>query len=158
MKLRIGDQEYDYQTARAEIGLLHLAELWEQGQVGQRSISAALAALDEALTRRPGESDEDFADRALKADEDPAVLRGLVGLIFVCKRHAGEKVSYEDAGQFGIRGFQFVPEESDFTRPDPTTESGPNRPDSESGSDLSSKPSSSAPKKSKTSKVTSTNG
>jgi hypothetical protein len=161
MKLRIGDQEYDYQRAMQTVGLAHLLELQEKSGVGRRTIVEGLAALEDAVTRREGESDEEYLERGLSADNDPKILRALPGLIFVCKRHAGEKISVEDAGSIGWDGFQFVIEDSDLKPVDPTTASGDqSQPDAETPNGPSSSGRSSVPtgsrKKSKTSKATST--
>jgi hypothetical protein len=75
--------------------------------------------------------------------------------VFVCKRHAGEKITFEEAGNFGLGDVQFIAEDSDV-KPDPTTASGDqSQPDAETPNGQPSNPSSSGPKKSKTSKPTS---
>jgi hypothetical protein len=162
MKLRIGDQIYDYHRALQEIGMSHLLELQQESGVGRRTIAEALDALDDANTRRDGESDGDFLARAMAADQDPKILRGFPALIFVCKRHAKEPVTVAEAGEVGFGEFQFVPDEVDVeVEPDPTTASGgQSQPDAETPNGPSSSGRSSVPtgsrKKSKTSKATST--
>ena len=160
MKLRIEDQDYDYHRAMQKIGLSHLLELQEKSGVGRRTIWAGLSKLQDALTRREGESDADYLERGLNADHDPVLLRALPGLIFVCKRHAGESITVDEAGEVGWDGIHFIAEESDLVTVDPTTAPGdPSQPGAETPSEpisksVASKPSAS-PKKSKTSKATS---
>jgi hypothetical protein len=164
MKLRIGDQLYDYHRALAEIGMSHLLELQQETGVGRRTIAEALDALDDALTRRDGESDADYLARGLATDQDPKILKGFPALIFVCKRHAKEAITVAEAGEVGFGDFQFIPEAADVVvEPDPTKAVGgpkppsavtPNAPKPKSGSNAAS----SSTKRSRTSKVTSTSG
>lgn len=162
MKLRIGEQDYDYQRALQKVGISHLLDLKVSGGIGKRTVNAGLDALSEALVQVEGESDKDFLDRALLADENPVILRGLVGLVFICKRHAGETVTFEEAGEFGLQDLRFVLEDSDIPASvtDPTVASGnPTVPDAETKNEQPSTSSVTAQrpsqKKSKTSKNTS---
>lgn len=164
MKLRIGEQDYDFQRALQKIGISHLLDLKVHGGIGKRTVTEGLDALSDALIRKEGESDDDFRSRALEADENPVILRGLVGLVFICKRHAGEPVTFDEAGEYGLADLQFILEDSDIITPevdaDPTVASGdPIAPDAETNSERSSTSSGSAPKpsqkKSKTSRNTS---
>jgi hypothetical protein len=40
-------------------------------------------------------------------------LANLTGMIFLARRKAGDNISYEDAGDFDLTDWEFIPEESD---------------------------------------------
>jgi hypothetical protein len=114
VKLRIGDTEYDYQTALNMVSLGVLMDLRSQGGPGRKSIALALDLIDAALP----------TDAAETIEDDERVLVGLAGLIFVTKRFAGESFTWEQACAYSWFDFGFVLEESDTKQPDPTTASG----------------------------------
>jgi hypothetical protein len=155
VKLRIDGTDYDYHRAMEKIGLKHLYDLKVQADIGKRTVSQALDLLVEGLKAEENDTPEQAAERAEAVQEDARVLLGLAGLVFICKRFAGEIVSFDDAGQFGLGDLVFVAEDSDVAEPDPTQALAA---EAEQGS--SDEPSKNEPvqslKKSKTSKPRST--
>jgi len=118
VKLRIGDTEYDYQTALNMVSLGVLMDLRSQGGPGRKSIALALDLIDAALP----------TDAAETIEDDERVLVGLAGLIFVTKRFAGEPLTWEQARAYSWFDFGFVLEESDTKQSDPTTAPGDQKP------------------------------
>jgi hypothetical protein len=155
MKLQVDGKEYDYQRAMGKVGLKHLYDLKVQAGIGQRTVSKALDLLAEGLKAEENDTLEQAADRADAIQEDERVLLGLAGLVFICKRHAGETVSFDEAGQFGLGDLVFVPDESDEAEPDPTQALAAEAEQGNGGEPNKSVPRQS-PKKSKTSKPRST--
>lgn len=45
--------------------------------------------------------------------DDPDVLLGLKGVVYLCRRRAGEKLTWEDAGELELSELDFVLEDSD---------------------------------------------
>lgn len=122
MKLRISGVEYDYQAALNKIGIKHLVDLKEQSGFGKRTVHEALDMLDAGLQAEEHETPEQREKRALDVQDDPTVLRGLAGLAFICKRHAGEQVTFDDVAGLAMGDLVFVIEESDWqSAADPTT-------------------------------------
>jgi hypothetical protein len=116
VKLRIGETEYDYQTALNKVSLGVLMDLKSQGGPGRRSISLALDLIDAGLR-----ADTDAGE----VEDDERVLLGMAGLIFICKRHAGESLAWADALTYSWSDLTFVPETVDqVDAPDPTAASG----------------------------------
>ena len=118
MKLRIGDRVYDYQLAIRKIPIRELLRLQSQGGPNRRQIQLAWDLIDAAL--RSGSDDGDYLD-------NPDVLLGMAGTIFIAKAYAGEPISWDDAQSFAWpEDVQFVVEESDLPDepPDPPEASG----------------------------------
>lgn len=116
MKLRIGETEYDYQTALNKVSLGVLMDLKSQGGPGRKSISLALDLIDAGLR-----ADSDAGE----VEDDERVLLGMAGLIFISKRHAGEALTWADACAYSWPDLAFVPEAvDDADEPDPTAASG----------------------------------
>jgi hypothetical protein len=123
MKLQIGDTQYDYITALRKVSLGDLYDLKVQGGIGKRTVSKAMDLLAEGLTAEEGETPSATADRAEAAQEDERVLQGLIGLLFISKRHAGEKCTWAEVSTFSWGDWHFVAEPGDLPddEPDPTT-------------------------------------
>jgi hypothetical protein len=122
VKLRIGDIDYDYQTAMRRTPLGILMDLKSQGGPGRQTIELGLDTLDAG-----------FASDDAGVLDDDRVLLAMTALIFLCKRNAGEPITWEQArGHVWPADVRFVPEESDVPAPDPQVASGEaSQPDAE---------------------------
>lgn len=114
MKLRIRESEYDYRRAldKGELGVLY--DLRLAGGPGRRSIALALDLFDTGLKQEEGETEEQKAERAAAMEDDPRVLLGLSGLVFICKRYAGERITWAEAQTYGWEDIQFIIEQADI--------------------------------------------
>lgn len=145
MKLSIQGTEYDYARALQKAKLLDQADLFTAAGIGIRSIRAMLFKLDEAET----------VGEAEKISEHSDVLIATQGLVFLCKRYAGEKVSFEDTA-VAWDDLEWIVEESDLVdEPDPTQASAV-EPARGGSNGSKSNGSTTSSKKSKTSKPAST--
>lgn len=104
MKLRIAGTDYDYAAAMQEASLNDLMRMKSQTGMGMASINRAL------------EKTKDAGD-VLDLLEDVDLLQALVCLSWLCRRHAGDDVSFEDAGRINFSDIQFIEEEDDV-KPD----------------------------------------
>jgi hypothetical protein len=143
VKLSILGTEYDYGKALQKAKLDDLSDLHDAAKIGIRAITAMLFKLDDAKT----------VEARLAVSEQSDVLRATQGLVFLCRRYAGEKISYADSA-VAWEDLAWVIEDSDLeaAEPDPTQASTPAKPargsNGTEGNGLS--------KKSKTSKPLST--
>lgn len=55
----------------------------------------------------------DISDDPAAILDDPELLLNLRALVFLCRRHAGEKLTFDEANDFPIDEFSFEREESD---------------------------------------------
>jgi hypothetical protein len=121
MKLEVAGVEYDYGTALNKIGLKHLYDMKVQAGIGKRTVVQALDLFDEGLRAEEGQTPAQRESRVQEILEDERILLGLTGLVFICKRFAGEQITFDEAGQFGFGDVRFVADESDLvSEPDPT--------------------------------------
>jgi hypothetical protein len=145
VKLSILGTEYDYGLALRKAKLTDLYDLSLAAKIGVRSVNAMLFRLDEAST----------VDERLAASEEPDVLIATQGLVFLCRRHAGEKVSFEDSA-VSWEDLAWVVEDSDLeVEPDPTQALAA-EPAQGSNAEPNKNEPTPSPKKSKTSKPRST--
>lgn len=121
MKLRIGDADYDYKTAIRRITLRDLMRLQSQGGPNRRQIQLAWDLIDQAL--RKGDGGDDVIDQ-------PEVLLGMAGTIFVCKAYEGEQVSWDDAQGFAWpEDVRFIVEDEDVAVDPPVASGEASQPD-----------------------------
>lgn len=127
MKLEISGTEYDYARAMSKARLSDLYDLKIQANIGVRTVRTALDMMDEATMLVMQAKQVDGADEAsieaarliaLEIHERAEVIIGVAGLVFLCKRHAGEKVTFEES-QVSFDELRWVVEDSDAVT-DPT--------------------------------------
>ena len=146
MKLSILGTQYDYGLALRKAKLTDLYDLSLAAKIGPRAIHQMLFRLDEAKTAADAE----------KVSEEPDVLIATQGLVFLCRRHAGEKVSFEDSA-VAWDDLEWVIEDRDLAaEPGPTQALTDADADQGSSSGSRSNGSTTSSKKSKTSKPRST--
>lgn len=130
MKLEICGVEYDYQRAKDKAKLTDLADLKIASGIGVRSINKALFRLgDLALIEDPKEQRE--ASEALS--EEPDVLIAMQALVFLCRRHGGDKVTFDESA-VSYSDLRWVIEDGDLPKEedaDPTQASGDQTPPSD---------------------------
>lgn len=151
MKLRIAGVTYDYQEAATKVSLRHSRDLKKASGIGPKSVRLALVKFLEAIDEN-GQIDDEVSEA-----ED--VLLGMQGLVFLCRRHAGETVAFDEIDA-SYEDFVWVLEESDVPvePPDPPQAASIEAPlpSSENESGKTSSVSKPSKPKSKTSKPRST--
>ena len=94
MKLNIEGTEYDLTAALERPTLFLLREMKLKTGYGMKSLMEATESFE-------GKSEEDIID-------DPDALGVMIALIWVAKRHAGENITFEQAGSFDLTQMEFI--------------------------------------------------
>jgi hypothetical protein len=107
MILRIAGVEHDLAEVLSRPSLNDLFYLKVKSKSPEYPAGISLVTLGEYLKKLAKIKDP----RELV--DDPDVLLALKGVVYLCRRHAGERLSWEDAGDLELRDLDFVIEESD---------------------------------------------
>jgi len=107
MILRIAGVEHDLADVLSRPSLNDLFYLKVKSRSPEYPNGISLVTLGEYLSRLATIKDpRDLVD-------DPDVLLALKGVVYLCRRHAGERLTWEDAGELELRDLDFVVEDSD---------------------------------------------
>jgi hypothetical protein len=115
MKLRVFDKRYDYNASMNEGTLGDWRDLKRETGIGRLTMEKALLRLDAA-----GTFDIVF--------DDAEILDSIIALAWLCCRHGGDPISFEQAEALTFSDVQFVADEE--PAPDPTQASGDQTPPS----------------------------
>ena len=109
MKIRILDTEYDVTDAVNRASLNDLMELKVKTRKdGYSGVSAlTIKTTFETLSERAKTGDLEGVDLF----DDPEFIINMVGVMWLTRRRAGEKLSVEEAGNVSFQDFGFVPDE-----------------------------------------------
>ena len=107
MLLRIRGEQYDLQEVLSRPTLNNLYYLKIKSRSEEYPEGMSLSKLGEYLKRM---STFDDPQQIL---DDPEILLALKGVVFLCMRSSGQKVTWDEAGEFGLQELDFVTEDSD---------------------------------------------
>lgn len=107
MLLRIMGVEHDLQEVLRRPSLNDLFYLKVKSRSPEYPEGMSLRKLGEYL-KKMGE-----LEHPSDAIDDPDVLLALKGVVYLCRRRAGEKVSWEEAGELELSELEFIVEDSD---------------------------------------------
>jgi hypothetical protein len=105
VKLSIAGTEYDYLAALSDATLGTLRDLQKETGLGPRAINEQLLRVS--------------ADPRL-LDADPDVLNAMLALVFLCKTHAKEGMTFDEVLDLRMADVGFVVEDKDLEPVDPT--------------------------------------
>lgn len=107
MLLRIRGEQFDLQEVLSRPTLNTLYYLKIKSRSDENPTGMSLTQLGEYLGRMKGLEDP------RQILDDPEILLALKGVVFLCHRSAGHKISWDEAGDFGLDELDFVTEDSD---------------------------------------------
>lgn len=107
MILRIAGAEYDLNEVLSRPSLNDLFYLKTKSKSPEYPNGISLVTLGEYLKKLGQITDP----RQIVDDAD--VLIALKGVIYLCRRHAGERLTWDDAGELELAELDFVIEDSD---------------------------------------------
>lgn len=136
MKLQISGVQYDYQRALGKAKLTDLYDLKVAAGIGARSINAALYRIGDA-------SASGDAEAVLSISEEPDVLMATQGLVFLCRRFVGDKVTFEESA-VSYDELKWIVEDGDLLQAEeanpPAESGGATQPSDETANETASKP------------------
>lgn len=107
MILRIAGAEYDLNDVLGRPSLNDLLYLKLKSRSTDYPKGMSIVTLGEYLKKLAAITDP----RELV--DDPDILLALKGVVYLCRRSAGEKVTWDEAGELQLSDLDFVVEESD---------------------------------------------
>lgn len=107
MLIRIAGAEHDLNEVLGRPSLNDLFYLKVKSRSPEYPDGMSLAKLGEYLKKLATIS------HAAQIVDDPEILLALKGIVYLCRRHAGEKVTWDEAGELELAEFDFVIEDSD---------------------------------------------
>lgn len=125
MRIALNDVTYDLSEAVSKAKLNDLMELKVRTQstgegVSVKTIRATFIRMGETFKTMNGQSDdmtdgqmaEALSNAFLELLSDTDFVRNFVGVMFLARRRAGEKITVEDAGEFAFSDIRFIPPSS----------------------------------------------
>lgn len=126
MRIELDGNTYDLSEAVSKAKLNDLMELKVKTQasgegVSVKSIRATFMRMGETFKAMSGQSDDVtddemaqlLSDAFLELLSDTDFVRNFVGVMFLARRRAGEKVTVEEAGEFAFSDIRFIPPSSE---------------------------------------------
>lgn len=111
MKVTIEGHEYDLADAIHKPKIGDVLDLKKSGGTAPAKIVDAIDALGEALRVLPKDASVKDLDRVVLGYFDSVEhLEAFAGIVFLCRRKAGETVTWADALDTSISDVQFIPE------------------------------------------------
>ena len=107
MILRIAGTEHDLNEVLSRPSLNDLFYLKVKSRSPEYPEGISLVTLGEYLKKMAKITD------ARQLVDDPDVLLALKGVVYLCRRHAGERLTWDDAGELELADLDFVVEDSD---------------------------------------------
>lgn len=101
MKLILAGSEYDINESMTKATLYDLYELKTKTGIGMKSLSDALERMGKLA------DPQQFLD-------DETILLALCALVWLCRRHAGESLSIEEANRVALADVQFKVDAADM--------------------------------------------
>nr|QOL00385.1 hypothetical protein [uncultured organism] len=101
MKLILAGKEYDINESMTKATLFDLYELKMKTGIGMKSLSDALERMGKLADPK------DFLD-------DETILLALCALVWLCRRHAGESLTIEEANKVALADVQFKVDAADL--------------------------------------------
>lgn len=122
MRIELNGNTYDLSEAVSKAKLNDLMELKLKTQstgegVSVKSIRGTFMRMGDTFKAMSGQSDEmtdeqmaeALSEAFLELLSDAEFVRNFVGVIFLARRRAGEKVTVEEAGEFAFSDIHFIP-------------------------------------------------
>lgn len=122
MRIELNGNTYDLSEAVSKAKLNDLMELKLKTQstgegVSLKSIRGTFMRMGDTFKAMSGQSDEmtdeqmaeALSEAFLELLSDAEFVRNFVGVIFLARRRAGDKVTVEEAGEFAFSDIQFIP-------------------------------------------------
>ncbi|WP_422934982.1 hypothetical protein [Sinomonas sp. P47F7] len=113
MKFRLNGREYDIEAALQRPTLLMLREMKIRTGYGIKSIRDAAPKFQDLFGGAEGLSEEEKEDLFMEVVDDPDFLGVFIAVIWLARRHAGENLTFEEAGDFDIDSLEVVDDEPD---------------------------------------------
>jgi hypothetical protein len=113
VKIKIEGKEYDLAAALERPTLFLVREMKIRTGYGMKAIMDAADSFQ-------GKTEEEILD-------DPDLIGALIAMIWLARRHAGEQLTFEQAGSFDISAMEYIddpaPAEASDLPKDPATDS-----------------------------------
>jgi hypothetical protein len=107
MLIRIAGVEHDLNEVLGRPSLNDLFYLKVKSRSPEYPEGMSLAKLGEYLKRLAN------VTHAAEIVDDPEILLALKGVVYLCRRHDGEKVTWDEAGELELSELDFIVEDSD---------------------------------------------
>lgn len=112
MKFKIDEKEYDAEAGIAKVTLTTLYELKLRHGIGMQTLMEMLQKFEKFQT-------------PMEILEDKHAFQAFRVLIWLARKHAGEKLSLDEANEFPLDTLEIIMPEEDEVAPDPKAAGAP---------------------------------